>query len=164
MKGNKVDHFVLHGTLIVTVSSLAILLLRKKSSIKDWLLAYLFNGITNGIIDNVLVSYKILQYPVRYFPKLFDSSVLFDFLVYPTFTVFFNQWSEKDKPKMILFKLLILTVPSTLGEWLIVQKTNLHDWKKGWKWYHSFGSLTLKSLTTRVLVGFVRKVSDKQNS
>lgn len=163
MKGNKVDQFVLRGTLIITAISLPILLVRKKKSIKDWVIAYLFNGITNGIIDNVLASYKILEYPVRHFPKLFNTSLLFDFFVYPTFTVFFNQWTDKDMPKVILYKLLFLLLPLTLCEWLIVKKTNLLKWHKGWKWYYSLVFMTFKSLTTRALVGFVRKVSDKQN-
>ncbi|WP_211202220.1 CBO0543 family protein [Salicibibacter cibarius] len=163
MKGNKVDQFVLRGTLIITVICLPILILRKKSSIKDWLLAYLFNGITNGIIDNVLASYKILEYPVRHFPNLFRTSLLFDYLVYPTFTIFFNQWTDKDKPKTIVFKLLALTIPANLCEWLIENKTNLVEWNKGWTLRHSFLSSTLKSLMTKSFVVFVRKVSDKQH-
>ncbi|WP_100012901.1 CBO0543 family protein [Lentibacillus sediminis] len=163
MKGDKVSKFILRGSLIFTLICLPIFLLRKKPSIKDWLLAYLFNGITNGFIDNVLASHKLLQYPVRYLPKTFKSNVLFDFLVYPTFTVFFNQLTDKDKPKTILLKLLAFTVPTTLFEYLIEKNTNLLKWNKKWKWYHTLISMTLKSLVTRGVVGCVRKISDKQN-
>lgn len=164
MKGNKVEKLLLRGSLIFSLISLLILLSRKRRSIKDWLLSYLFNGITNGIIDNVLASYKVLQYPVRYIPKVFKSSVLFDFLVYPTFTVFFNQWTDKDKPKTILLKLLAFTVPTTFLEYLIEKKTNLLKWNKWWKWYHTMAFTTFKSLGTKGVVELVRKVSGKQNS
>ncbi|AXF57434.1 CBO0543 family protein [Salicibibacter kimchii] len=165
MKGNKVEKILLHGTMIFSVIILAILLRRKKTSIKDWILAYLINGFTNGIIDHVLTTHKkVLKYPVRYFPKLFKLNVAFDFLVYPTFTVFFNQWTDKDKPKAILFKLLTLTVPLNLLELLIEKKTNLVTWRKGWKWYYSFVAMTMKSLITKGFVVFVGKVSDKQNN
>ncbi|QDI92513.1 hypothetical protein EPH95_16040 [Salicibibacter halophilus] len=163
MRGNKVERFVLHGTLMITLMALPILLLRKRSSIKDWVIAYLFNGITNGIIDNILASYKVLAYPVRHFPKLFNTSLLFDVLVYPTFTVFFNQWTDKDKPKIIFLKLLALTIPANLVEWLIEKKTNLVKWNKGWNFWYSLISSTLKSLITKSFVVFVRKVSDKHD-
>ncbi|UJL46149.1 hypothetical protein KFZ58_17600 [Virgibacillus sp. NKC19-16] len=164
MKGNKVEKIMLRGSMIFSLISLLILLSRKRRSIKDWLLAYLFNGISNGIIDNVLASYKVLQYPVRYVPKVFKSNVLFDFLVYPTFTVFFNQWTDKDKPKTILLKLLVFTVPTTFLEYLIEKKTNLLKWNKWWKWYHTMAFTTFKSLGTKGVVELVKKVSNRQNS
>ncbi|MBB6450830.1 hypothetical protein HNR44_002820 [Geomicrobium halophilum] len=163
MKKNKVDHFILRGTLIFTLFSLTILLLRKKSSIKDWVLAYLWNGLTNGMIDTFVASYKFVQYPVRFFPNVFPINVLFDYIVYPTVTILINQMTEKDQPKTILFKILAFTAPMTVLEYLMEKKTNLIKWSKRWKWYHTFVTMTFKSITTRVLVGFVRKVSDKRN-
>ena len=37
----------------------------RKPPIKDWLLAYAFNALTNGIIDKFIVSHGLLRYPTR---------------------------------------------------------------------------------------------------
>jgi hypothetical protein len=161
MKGNKLDKIVLYCTLIVTLCSLPFLVLRKPP-IKDWLIVYLFNAATNGVIDIFLTTFKIVRYPVRFFPKIFSANLLFDYLVYPSLTILYNQMTEKDKPIAIFYKLLYFTVPMFFIEYWAVRKTNLIKWNKGWKWYHTFISVTIKSLLTRCVIGIVRIVEQKQ--
>ncbi|OEH85340.1 hypothetical protein BHU72_04400 [Desulfuribacillus stibiiarsenatis] len=160
MNGNKQDKLFLRATTVLTLLSLMILLFRKPP-MKDWVIVYLFNAVTNGIIDNFMTSYKILKYPVRFFPNVFKTHVLFDFLIYPTFTVLYNQVTEKDKPLAIFYKLLYFTVPMFFIEYWAVKKTNLIKWEKGWEWYHTFISVTIKSLVTRFVIGIIRKVDQK---
>jgi hypothetical protein len=161
--GKKYNRVVLHLLTVVTSGSLLFLLFRKPP-IKDWLLVYLFNAVTNGIIDNFITSYKIVKYPVRYFPKVFKTHILFDFLIYPTFTILYNQVTEKDKPMAILYKLFLFTVPASIIEYLAVKKTNLVEWDKGWKWYHTIVSVTFKSLVTRGVIGLIRQIAKKQQN
>ncbi|MFP3847225.1 CBO0543 family protein, partial [Priestia filamentosa] len=86
----------------------------RKPPIKDWIVVYLFNAVTNGIIDKLLTSYNIVKYPVRFVPKIFNIHILFDFLLYPTFTILYNQVTMKDKPFAIFYKLLFLITPAFL--------------------------------------------------
>ncbi|MEK1829784.1 CBO0543 family protein [Priestia megaterium] len=51
----------------------------RKPPIKDWLLAYVFNALTNGIIDKFIVTHGLLRYPTRLLKKQFRINVLFDF-------------------------------------------------------------------------------------
>ncbi|OIJ12033.1 hypothetical protein BKP35_11120 [Anaerobacillus arseniciselenatis] len=157
MKGNKYDKLFLRTATVLTLLSLMILLFRKPP-IKDWVIVYLFNAVTNGIIDNFMTSYKIVKYPVRFFPKVFKTHILFDFLVYPTLTILYNQVTEKDNYVAIFYKLLYFTVPMFFIECWAVKKTNLIKWEKGWEWYHTFVSVTIKSLVTRFIIGIIRKV------
>lgn len=161
LKGNKFDILFLRVVTGLTFGSLLILLYRKPP-IKDWIIVYLFNAVTNGIIDNFITSYKVVEYPVRYFPKVFKSHILFDFLIYPTFTILYNQITENDKTLATFCKLLYFTIPMFLIEYWAVRKTNLIKWEKGWGWYHTFISVTIKSLATRIFIGFIRKVDKKQ--
>lgn len=130
MKRNKFDLLFLRFTTSLTFVFLIIILFRKPP-IKDWVIVYLYNAVTNGIIDNFVTSYKIVKYPVRFFPKIFKTHILFDFLIYPTFTIHYNQITEKDKPFAIFYKLLYFTVPMFFIEYWAVRKTNLIKWEKG---------------------------------
>ncbi|MET3683229.1 putative membrane protein [Alkalibacillus flavidus] len=163
MKADKSDELFLRFMSILTLGSLLLLLFRKPP-IKDWLVVYLFNATTNTILDNILVSSKILSYPVRFFPKVFNTHILFDFLIYPTFTILYNQMTEKDKLGPIIYKLLYFVVPMLLIETWAAKKTNLIAWKKWWKWYHTLLGFVFKSLITRSVLGLVNKVENKQNN
>lgn len=134
----------------------------RKPPIKDWVIVYLFNAITNGIIDNALTKFKIIKYPSRLFPKVFDTHILFDFFLYPTFTIIYNQMTSKDNLFAIIYKLFVITIPVFLIEFLAENKSNLVEWTKKWKWYHTFFSIILKSLTTRLFIAIVRKVDKKR--
>jgi len=136
--------------------------LLKKPPIKDWLLVFSLNALSNGIVDNIFVKKKYLRYPTRFLPKLFSIHILFDYLIYPTFTIIFNQVTMKDRPIKILMKLLLIVTPLTLIETVAEKKTNMIDWKKNWKWYHTFSFIVFKSSWTRFVIAIVRTISRKQ--
>ena len=161
MKGNTFNKLFLRVLFILNLVFLIPIILRKPP-IKDWIVVYLFNAVTNGIIDKLLTSYNIVKYPVRFVPKIFNIHILFDFLLYPTFTILYNQVTMKDKPFAIFYKLLFLITPAFLVEVWAVSKTHLIKWKKGWNWYHTFISIMFKSLVTRSFIGIIRKISEKQ--
>ena len=162
MKRNKTQKKFLRITLIINLVILIPLLIRKPP-VKDWIIVYLFNAVTNGLIDNVLSRHKIVKYPVRLFSKSFDIHILFDFFVYPTLTVFYNQMTQKDKIFPIIYKLIFIIIPSFFIELWAVKKTDLIEWGKKWKWYHTFFGLILKSLFTRMVIGVVRKLDNQIN-
>jgi hypothetical protein len=161
MKRHKLEKLFLRVLLILNIGFLVPILFRKPP-IKDWLLVYLFNTLTNVIIDHFLSSHHIVTYPVRFLKKTTKIHVLFDLLLYPTFTVFYNQMTAKDKPFAIFYKLLSLIIPLFLIECWAEKKTGLIRWKKGWNWYHTLGGIMFKSLATRLFIGIVRKISKNQ--
>ncbi|WP_246880066.1 CBO0543 family protein [Bacillus suaedae] len=144
----------------VTIGLLPLFL--RKPPIKDWLLVYFFNAISNGFIDQIIAKQKIVKYPVRLLPKLFKKHIVFDYLVYPTITIFYNQVTSKDKPITIFYKLLFFSIPMLFVELWAAKKTDLVDWKKGWAWYHTLISITIKSSVTRLFIGLVRAIDKKQ--
>jgi len=70
MKSKKFDKNFLRVNFIITLIVLIPIIFRKPP-IKDWLLVYLYNAATNGIADKFLTTFKIVKYPVRFFPKYF---------------------------------------------------------------------------------------------
>ena len=145
---------------IVTLGVLPFLL--KKPPRRDWIIVFVYNAVTNGILDRMIVKRKTVQYPVRPLPKLFKIHVLFDFLVYPTITIIINQLTYKVKPLMIFFKLFYIIIPMLFIELWAERKTDLVKWKKGWEWYHTLASLTAKSLLTRLVIAVIRYVREKK--
>lgn len=158
MRKNTLQKRILTIVLLINTIILIPLILRKPP-IKDWIIVYLFNAVTNIIIDTFLSTYKIVKYPVRLFPKIFKTHLLFDFFIYPTFTVFYNQITYKDKALKAFFKLIIITIPPFLIEVLAVKKTEFIVWSEKWKWYHTFFSIILKSSFTRLFIGIIRRLS-----
>ncbi|WP_018662690.1 CBO0543 family protein [Heyndrickxia acidiproducens] len=149
--------------ILFTVNLISILpILFRKPPIKDWLFVYFFNAATNGVLDNILVKLKMVKYPVRLLPRYFHIHVLFDYFLYPSFTVLFNQFTMKDKPFTILIKLIFLIVPLYLIEFLAEKKTRLVKWSRNWKWHYSISSLLIKSTLTRTMIGVIRSISKKQ--
>lgn len=163
MKGNKFDKTFLWAVFIINLIILPLIVFRKPP-IKDWLLVYLYNAVTNGIADRILSYYKIVKYPVRFLPKLFKGHILFDYLIYPTLTVLYNQITMKDRPFAIFYKVFYFTTPMFLIEYWAVRKTGLIKWNKGWEWYHTFISVCIKSLITRSFIGVVRVIDERQKS
>ncbi|MGD6966384.1 CBO0543 family protein [Rossellomorea vietnamensis] len=162
MKQNKTQKKLLQITLIINLVILIPLLIRKPP-VKDWIIVYLFNAATNGLIDNILSKHKIVKYPVRLFSKSFDTHIMFDFFLYPTFTILYNQMTQKDKIPLIIYKLIFITIPPFLIELWAEKNTNLIEWSRKWKWYHTFLGLIFKSLLTRTVIGVVRKLDIQIN-
>jgi hypothetical protein len=157
--------------LLLTIINLILLkpIFARKPPIKDLVLVFLFNAVTNVVIDNILSRYKILEYPHRILSKSFNINLLFDLLIYPNITVLYNQITFKNKPFAIFYKLFYFTIPMFLIELWAERKTNLIDWRRNlitwrrkWKWYYTFLSITCKSLLTRLFIGWVRKIDERQ--
>lgn len=154
MGGKKNEMKFLYGLLILSIGFLPVLM--KRPPKKDWLFAYMFNAITNIILDKWVTS-SFISYPTRLLPKIFHIHILYDVLLYPMFTVVYNQLTRKDKRTAIIYKLLLFSVPLTIFESWAERKTGLIKWSNGWQWYHTFLSVNLKSLITRGMVSLFRK-------
>ena len=158
MRNNKKEKRLLTIALLINTIILIPLILRKPP-IKDWVIVYLFNAVTNGILDKFLTKYKFVKYPVRLFPEVFKTHLLFDFFLYPTFTVLYNQITYKDNALKAFIKLILITIPPFLIEVLAEKKTDYIIWTQKWKWYHTLFSLILKSSVTRLLITSIRRLS-----
>jgi hypothetical protein len=157
----KKDKIFLHTFLALNLLAIIPVLFRKPP-VKDWLLIYLFDALSNGIADRFLVAHNFVSYPIRLLPSVFKTHILFDYLIHPTYAVLFNQFTQKDRPFTTFLKLILLLVPLSIFEFWAAKYTNLINWKAGWKWYYSFVTLTLKSLFTRTLIGMLRNAAGRE--
>jgi hypothetical protein len=127
-----------------------------KRPLKDWIIVYLVSIIGNSLADRFLVSRGYLGYKIRPFSKRVKIHLPFDYIQYPLFLLYYNQWTLNSKPTGIFLKLFPFVIPQVIVETIAAKKTKLITWKKGWSWYHSAISLAVKLLICRSIIAMIR--------
>jgi len=158
----KIEKGFLYALLFSAASLLPFLL--KKPPRRDWIFAYFWNAATNILLDKIAVKRGWIAYPTRLLPGRFSIHILFDALLYPTATVLYNQMTRRNKLSGIVGKVLLFAVPLTVIEVWADRYTGLIRWGKGWKWYHTFLSVTLKSLGTRTAVALFSRWLNRRSA
>ncbi|MFZ0443499.1 MAG: CBO0543 family protein [Bacillus sp. (in: firmicutes)] len=131
----------------------------KKEKLKDWLLIFFLKGYISSFLDQIIVKKKRISYPVRFMSKYFDSSLLFDYLLFPLLCVFYNRTSEKSNLHSIFLQSLIYTTPITVLEVILEKKTNLIRYKKNWNWLITYSTLVVTFLFVRGFIAIIRKLN-----
>lgn len=132
----------------------------KKQPIKDWILIFCIKAFFSGFIDSFVVAHKIISYPVRFLPKVFNINILFDFLLFPITCVFYNQMTHRTKWIKTALSVFIYSIPITIIEIWAERSTKLIKYEKHWSWIYSFISLTLSFWFVRATL-FLIRLADK---
>ncbi|MDQ6596402.1 hypothetical protein E2K98_29765 [Bacillus salipaludis] len=138
-----------------------------KKPIKEQLIIFLLSSFFNTPLDNYLVSKDRLEYPVRLKNerKFTKGSFLYDSILCPLITVWYYQSTQKTKKlSEIILKTFLFTTPQVILEALMERFTRTINYKKGWKWYHSFIGIFLLKLYIRGFVGLINLISYAQHS
>ena len=143
--------------IILGVGLLLIPFAFKREKLKDWLLIFFLKGYISSFLDQIIVKKKRISYPVRFMSKYFDSSLLFDYLLFPLLCVFYNRTSEKSNLHSIFLQSFIYTTPMTVLEVILEKKTNLIRYKKNWNWLITYSTLVVTFLFVRGFIVIIRK-------
>ena len=143
--------------IILGVGLLLIPFAFKREKLKDWLLIFFLKGYIASFLDQIIVKKKRISYPVRFMSKYFDSSLLFDYLLFPLLCVFYNRTSEKSNLHSIFLQSFIYTTPMTVLEVILEKKTNLIRYKKNWNWLITYLTLVTTFLFVRGFIVIIRK-------
>ena len=143
--------------IILGVGLLLIPFAFKREKLKDWLLIFFLKGYISSFLDQIIVKKKQISYPVRFMSKYFDSSLLFDYLLFPILCVFYNRTSEKSNLHSIFLQSFIYSTPMTVLEVILEKKTNLIRYKKNWNWLITYSTLVVTFLFVRGFIAIIRK-------
>ena len=91
--------------------------------------------------------------------KYFDSSILFDYLLFPILCVFYNRTSEKSNLHSIFLQSFIYSTPMTVLEVILEKKTNLIRYNKKWNWLITYSTLVVTFLFVRGFIAIIRKLN-----
>jgi hypothetical protein len=135
----------------------------KGSKVRENLLIFFAKGVIATLIDAYVVGKKQVEYPVRPFPKIFQTNIIYDVLFFPILSVIWVKITYNDNFCKQLLKSLIFSVPMSFGQWYFEKNSRLFKWKK-WSPLHTFGSVNFTLFAIRGLVGLVKKLDElKQN-
>ncbi|MDV2682833.1 CBO0543 family protein [Alkalihalophilus lindianensis] len=140
------------------------LLFRKKGALKDWFLIYLCKTLVSTLLDGPVVNKKYVQYPHRYFPKAFDSNIIFLYVLFPLSCVMYNQFTYKMKPLKMILSVFLFSGPMALIENWLEKQTNLVRFRKGWNGYYSFSVFSFTFWLVRGFIGWIRFLDKRQNT
>lgn len=150
------DKLILYGLSLFGLILLPIAL--RKEPKKDWIVVFLLKSLVSGFFGNIIAGNKLLEFPVRFFPKAFKSSIVYDSLLFPLLCVFYNQTTYKSKLVSIIIQAFIYSLPMTGVEHILEKKTNLIKYNK-WHWYYTLITLVITFLSVRGALGIIRKLA-----
>jgi hypothetical protein len=153
------EKLILYGLSIFGFILLPITL--RKEPKKDWIIVFLLKTLLSGFLGNIIAANKLVEFPVRLFPKAFKSSIVYDWLLFPLMCVFYNQTTYKSKMPNIILQALFYSIPMTIVEYILERKTNLIKYRK-WKWYYTLLSLFVTFLSVRGAIGFIRRITQSE--
>jgi hypothetical protein len=133
------------------------------SKVRENLVVFLSKGVLATLIDAYVVGTKRVSYPVRPFPKIFNTNIIYDFLAFPLLAVVWVKLSYNDKLPMILLKSLFFSVPFIVVQWFLEMNTRLFKFKK-WSPLHTFASVNFTMFSIRGLVGLLKKIDKLQQN
>lgn len=145
--------------LLLAVCIAAFPFLFKGPKMRENLLIFFSKGVIATLVDAYVVGKQKLEYPVRPFPKIFKTNIIYDMLFFPILSVIWVKISYNDNFGKILLKSLIFSVPMSVGQWFMEKNTGLFKWKK-WSPFHTFASVNFTLFIIRGFVGLI-KIVDK---
>ncbi|MCA1029465.1 hypothetical protein LCL95_00305 [Bacillus timonensis] len=131
----------------------------QRKNLKEWLLVFFLKGYISSFLANVVVKNKNISYPIRFLPKYFHISILFDYLLFPLLGVFFNRTTYRTKWPSTILQSMLYSAPMTILEVIFERKTGLIRYKKNWSWVVTYGTLVWTFLFVRGAMGLFRKFS-----
>ncbi len=127
----------------------------KHKDIKEILIVFLLNSYNNIFVAPYLASNKVLQYPHRFLPKIYKSSILYDYFLCSLVSMWYVASTQKGKPLMIFLKVWLFALPQALVERWLERHTSLIKYNKGWTWVHSLITIATAKLLIRAAISFI---------
>jgi len=147
---------ILWGLLIVGVALLIFSL--RKPQIKDWINIFLLTAYFSIFISVLVVSNEMLEYPVRFLAKQFDTSILYEFLLFPVVCIYFYQSTYNSGYVNIILQGALYTSALTIIEVLFERYTDLIEYHT-WTWKFTFISTFVLMLFLRILMQLIYRQS-----
>lgn len=150
------DRTILNILTTIGIGGSLFFLLRKRGQLKDWFLIFFIKTFVSTIFDGPLIKTKYIQYPHRYLPKLFDSNIVFLYILFPLSCVMYNQFTDKMKPLKAFLSVFLFSGPMTIVENWLEKNTKLVKYSKGWNGYITFSILSFTFLLVKGCIQGIR--------
>ncbi|UTR11991.1 hypothetical protein MM300_06765 [Evansella sp. LMS18] len=129
---------------------------------KKWIIAYLLNAYANTFIAPAAAEKGFLNYPVRFVPKVYKSSIIYDYCLCSLVTVWYCRSSMKDNWKTSFWKVWLFVLPQVFAETWLEKNTQLIKYNKGWTSIHSLVTIAAAKLSIRYFLTFLEKFEGRK--
>jgi len=146
---------------LLTAGCLVFVPILFKGKRRENFLIFFAKGVLATLIDAYVVGTNKVAYPVRPFPKIFKTNIIYDVLFFPLLSVIWVKMSERDRLGKKLLKSLIFSVPMSFGQWYFEKNSKLFKWKK-WSPLHTFASVNFTLFTIRGFIGLIKYFDKKE--
>ncbi|ASN03730.1 CBO0543 family protein [Virgibacillus necropolis] len=148
------EKVMLWGLLILGSVLLQVSL--RKLPFKEWLFVYLLTSYFSIAIGSIIVEENMLTYPIKLLNKHFDSSLLFEYLLFPVVCLFFYQTTYRSTTFNTLLQGGLYTTSLTIIEVTLEKYTDLIKYNT-WTWLHTLLSVFVLMLFIRAIVKLICK-------
>jgi hypothetical protein len=137
------------------------LIKERKPIIKDTILVFLMKAYFSTFIGIFVAKEKMIEYPVRFLSKYFETSIIFESFLYPIMCVYFFQTTYHSRLLGIIVQCALYTAALTIIEVFCEKYTNLIKYHT-WTWMYSFITIFLLSLFVRMLMQWMNKMDQSK--
>jgi hypothetical protein len=122
---------------------------------RDWIAVFLFKCTVDFIWGSPVIEMKLLEYPVRFLPEYYETSILFELWVFPILCVLYNQVSMRRGIGPIIYYAALFSAGVTAIEYPIERYTSLINYID-WSWFTTFYTLMITFLMSRTFAAIFR--------
>ncbi|MBA2870251.1 general stress protein CsbA [Anoxybacillus calidus] len=153
--------FFIIGIVLLFFSFRKPLIKERKPIIKDTILVFLMKAYFSTFIGIFVAKEKMIEYPVRFLSKYFETSIIFESFLYPIMCVYLFQTTYHSRFLGIIVQCALYTAALTIIEVFCEKYTDLIHYHT-WTWMHSFITIFLLSLFVRILMQWINKMDQSK--
>jgi len=142
--------------MFLTIGIILMFIGFRKPLTKEAILVFFMKAYFSTFIGVIVVEEKLLTYPVSFLSGYFDTSILFEYLLYPIVCTFYYRTSHDSTFFGIVMQAVLYSTAITIIEVILEKYTDLIDYHT-WTWYYTFVSIFLLSLFVRILMLLINK-------
>ena len=132
----------------------------RKSPVKEWLLFFLLTGYFSSVIGVIVVEEGLLTYPVNLFNRHFDSSLTYEYVLFPVLGIYYYQSTFRSGWIGYFVKAAIYSAIITIMEFFLEKYTDLIHYEN-WSWMYTFVSTMLLLVIIRVIIKYLPDVDQQ---
>lgn len=118
---------------------------------REWIALFFFQGEIDLLLGSLVVESGLLDYPVRIFPDLYDTSLLFEVWVLPILCILYNQIINKRGLWPMGYYAILFSAGITVIEFILEKNTDLIAYIE-WSWITTFITVTLAFWLSRLFI------------
>jgi len=147
------EQFILWSAVAVFI--VALILALRRPPLKDWLLVFFIKGYISITLSVFIVEGELIAYPVRLLAGHFETSVLFELLVFPVLCVYYNQTTYRSGLGGIIGQAVLYSAGMTGIEVWLERNTLLISYLR-WSGVSTFIGLFGTFVGVRAIMAVVR--------